>query len=229
MGSLKVAVLFSGGKDSCFACYKAMQTDEVVCLVTVVSRNPESYMFHTPNIHLAEVQAQAIGLPLLAFETEGRKEEELKDLERAVETAKEKHGIEGVATGAIRSAYQATRVQRICDSAGLQCLSPLWQVDEARYVKEFISSGFKALISGVFAYPLDASWLGRTLDEKTLQDLIRLSERFGISVAGEGGEFETFVYDGPIFKKKIEILEASKVYENCSGIYKIHKVRLADK
>ena len=72
---MRLAVLFSGGKDSCFAYYKTIGTEEVVCLITLISRNPESYMFHTPNIHLTKVQAEAIGLPLLAVETEGRKEE----------------------------------------------------------------------------------------------------------------------------------------------------------
>jgi len=102
-------------------------------------------------------------------------------------------------------------------------------MDQAEYMKEFISSGFKALISGVFAYPFDASWLGRTLDEESLEELMKISEKFGISLAGEGGEFETFVYDGPIFKKRIEVLKASKTYKNYSGIYRIEKVRLANK
>ena len=226
---MRLAVLFSGGKDSCFACYKTMGAEEVVCLITLISRNPESYMFHTPNIHLTKVQAEAIGPPLLAVETEGRKEEELTDLKRAVETAKEEYEIKGIVTGAILSAYQTTRIQKICDAASLRCLNPLWHMDQAEYMKEFISSGFKALISGVFAYPLDASWLGRTLDEESLEELMKISEKFGISLAGEGGEFETFVYDGPIFKKRIEVLKASKAYKNYSGIYRIEKVRLANK
>ncbi|MDD3374055.1 MAG: diphthine--ammonia ligase, partial [Methanoculleus bourgensis] len=111
---MRLGVLFSGGKDSLFACWKAMQHEEVACLITVVSRNPESYMFHTPNIHLAGLQAEAAGLPLVEVETAGEKEAELLDLKRALLEARDRFGIEGVVTGAILSVYQATRVQRLC-------------------------------------------------------------------------------------------------------------------
>ncbi|MBU0761748.1 MAG: TIGR00289 family protein, partial [Candidatus Altiarchaeota archaeon] len=100
---MKLGVLFSGGKDSAYALYKAMQSDEVVCLITIASKNDESYMFHTPNISMTRLQAEAIGLPNLVFETEGVKEEELADLEKAIEQAVKEYGVEGIVTGAIES------------------------------------------------------------------------------------------------------------------------------
>ncbi len=226
---MRLGVLFSGGKDSCFACYKAMGTEEVVCLISVLSKNPESYMFHTPNIELTGLQAEAMGLPLVAVETEGKKEEELDDLKRAVQAAKEKHGIEGVVSGAVLSVYQATRIQRICNALDLWCFNPLWHSDQAECIREFVSSGFEAMISGVFAYPFDEGWLGRRIDEKTIEDLIKLSKKFGISPIGEGGELETFVLNGPIFRKRIKILETSRKYENHSGICYIKKAVLVEK
>jgi len=226
---MKLGVLFSGGKDSTFACYKAMEKEEVVCLITLISKNPESFMFHTPNIHLTEVQAETIELPLVAVETEGKKEEELKDLKKAIEKAKEKYGIEGVVTGAVQSVYQSSRIKKICDELNLNCVNPLWQVDQIEYMNEFISSGFKAIISGVFSQPFDESWLGKLMDKKTLEELLEISKKFGVTLTGEGGEFETFVFDGPIFKKRIEILKASKICKNYNGIYKIEKFRLIDK
>lgn len=226
---MKLAILFSGGKDSSFAFYKAMNQNEIACLITLISKNPESYMFHTPNINLAEVQAQAIGLPLLTLETEGKKEEELKDLKKAIQLAKEKYGIEGIVTGAVRSVYQSTRIQKLCDELNLKCINPIWQIDLKEYLDEFISSGFKAMIVGVFSYPFDESWLGKILDKKTVEELVKISETAGINIAGEGGEFETFVFDGPIFKKRIEVLQGSKTFSNYSGIYKIEKVRLVEK
>lgn len=96
---MKLGVLFSGGKDSLFACWKAMQHEEVACLVTVISQNPESYMFHTPNIHLAGLQAEAAGLPLVEMETAGEKEAELLDLKRALLEAMDRFGIEGSSPG----------------------------------------------------------------------------------------------------------------------------------
>jgi ABC transporter with metal-binding/Fe-S-binding domain ATP-binding protein len=226
---MKVAVLFSGGKDSTFACYKAMEKQEVACLITLISKNPESYMFHTPNISLSKVQAEAIGLPLVSAETEGKKEEELKDLRKAMEKAKEKYGIEGIVTGAVQSVYQSTRVQNICNSLNLLCFNPLWQVDQRKYMEEFISSGFKAMIVGVFSQPFDESWLGRVIDRKAVEELIEISENFKTSLTGEGGELETFVFDGPLFKRRIEILKASKVYKDYNGTYNIEKFRLVKK
>src|SRR5665648_419650 len=111
---MRLGILFSGGKDSTFALHLAAEKEEVACLITVVSKNKESYMFHTPNIDVTTLQAKALGLPLVSMVTEGKKEEELADLEAAIAEAKEKFQIEGVVTGAVESVYQASRVQRIC-------------------------------------------------------------------------------------------------------------------
>ena len=123
---MRLGVLFSGGKDSLFACWKAMQHEEVACLITVVSRNPESYMFHTPNIHLAGLQAEAAGLPLVEVETAGEKEAELLDLKRALLEARTV-GIEGSSRGD-PPGHQATRVQR--SRSRLWCFN-LWHTTEA--------------------------------------------------------------------------------------------------
>ncbi len=226
---MKVAVLFSGGKDSCFAAYLASQSEDVACLITLVSKNPESYMFHTPNIRLAGLQAESMGIPLIEQETRGVKEKELRDLEKAIKKAVEHHAIEGVVTGAVQSVYQSSRVQKICNKLDLWCFNPLWQADQREYMKSFLSSGFKAIISGVYAYPFDSSWLGREIDNTTLADLLSLSEKHKISITGEGGEFETFVFDSPLFRKKIKILKARKSYDNYSGVYKIEKAILVKK
>ncbi len=87
---MKLGVLFSGGKDSTLALHLAAEKEQVACLITLVSRNPESYMFHTPNIEVTVLQAEALGLPMVSVETEGKKEEELADLERAIAEAKSK-------------------------------------------------------------------------------------------------------------------------------------------
>ncbi|RLI97395.1 MAG: TIGR00289 family protein [Candidatus Aenigmatarchaeota archaeon] len=225
---MKLGVLFSGGKDSCLACHRAMQKNLIVCLISVLSKNDESYMFHTPNISLTELQAKAMGLPLVRKETEGRKEEELKDLVDAIEEAK-MHGIEGIVTGAIDSVYQSTRIQRICNRLGLYCFNPLWQADQKALMEEVISSGFDAIVSGVFAYPLGREMLGRKIDSKLLDEMMENSKRYGISPSGEGGEIETFVRDGPMFRHRIRVDGARKVFDGDSGIYRIEKARLVKK
>lgn len=219
--AMRLAVLFSGGKDSCLAMHKAMQEHEVVCLITVISKNPESYMFHTPNIHLTRMQAEAIGLPLIQQETLGEKEKELDDLRKAIIEAKERFQIEGIVTGAIRSEYQASRIQRICDELGLQCINPLWHMDQVEVLKEVVSSGFKTIISGVFAYPLDESFLGKEIDDGLISKLIEVNKKIELNVAGEGGEIETTVLDGPMFRKRLKVKNTKISFSNNSGTYEI--------
>ncbi|WP_214019486.1 diphthine--ammonia ligase [Methanoculleus sp.] len=226
---MKLGVLFSGGKDSTFACWKAMQQEEVVCLITVISRNPESYMFHTPNIRLAALQAEAAGLPLVEVETAGEKEEELLDLKRALLSAKERFGIEGVVTGAVLSVYQAARVQRVCLELGLWCFNPLWSPDQEAYMEELIDAGFKIVIVGVFSSPFDASWLGREIDRRTLDELREIARKYRITLTGEGGEFETFVVDAPFFSRRVAIEEASRDYRNYNGVLRIERAGLVAK
>jgi diphthine-ammonia ligase len=226
---MKLAVLLSGGKDSLFACWKAMEKEEVVCLITIVSRNEESYMFHTPNIRHARLQAEASGLPLLEFATGGEKEAELEDLKAALGMAKEAYGIEGVVTGAILSVYQASRIQRICRDLDLWCFNPLWHTNQEAYMEELIASGFEVVIAGVFSYPFDASWLGRTIDVATLDELRTIAARDRITLTGEGGELETFVVDAPFFKKRIEIETAQRTYRNYHGVFRIEAARLVEK
>ena len=180
---MKLGVLFSGGKDSCLAVQMAKN---VTCLITLVSENPESFMFHTPNITLTKSQAEAAELPLVSVVTKGEKEKELADLEKAIALAKEKHGIEGVVTGTIASVYQATRIQKICDSLGLWCFNPLWQKIQMEVLEE--TKNFNVLITGVFAEPFGKEWLGRKIDQETVQALETLADQYKINPSGEGGE-----------------------------------------
>jgi ABC transporter with metal-binding/Fe-S-binding domain ATP-binding protein len=226
---MKVGVLFSGGKDSTYALFKAWKKDEVICLITVISKNKESYMFHTPNIDITKLQAEALSLPLIQAFTEGKKEEELKDLETAIKKAKETFNIEGVVTGAIESVYQSERIQKICNKLSISCINPLWKKNQEELLNELINNKFKVIISGVFAYPLDESWLGREIDEKSIKELVELRKKYHTSPSGEGGEIETTVLDAPFFKKKIEILESEIQAKDNSGVFIIKKARLVNK
>ncbi len=205
---MKCGALFSGGKDSCYAAYLATkQGNELACLISVISENPESYMFHTPSINQTINQAEAMDIPLLIHNTKGEKELELKDLEDAIKQAKKKYKIEAIITGALHSEYQASRIQKICDNLGLRCINPLWHKNEIQYLDELIENKFKVMIIGVFAYPLDKSWLGRMIDNKFIEDVEKLKEKYKIHPAGEGGEFETFVLDCPLFKNSLKVID----------------------
>ncbi len=226
---MRTGVLFSGGKDSVLALYQAKQFEEVNCLITIESENPDSFMFHTPNIQLTKLQSKALGLPLVYVKTKGEKEKELKELENAIRIAKKAYGLDGIVTGAIASVYQATRIQRICNKLKLSCFNPLWLKCQFEILEELIKLKFKVLITGVFGDGLQ-SLIGKQLDNKLLAELRRANENFRINPAGEGGEFESFVLDMPLFRKKIviqkfELLELSEY----SRLIEIKRARLEPK
>jgi ABC transporter with metal-binding/Fe-S-binding domain ATP-binding protein len=226
---MRLGVLFSGGKDSTLALHYAAEKEDVACLITLISENKESYMFHTPNIDITALQAKALGLPQITKVTQGEKEKELTDLEAAIAQATEKYRLEGVVTGAIESVYQAERVQRICYRLGLWCFNPLWMHNQKALLEELLEKKFTIIISGIFAYPLDEKWLGKQIDQKIVAKLMDLQSQYGISPSGEGGEIETTVLDTPMFKKKIEILNYSTEAKGNSGVLTIKQAKLVPK
>jgi diphthine-ammonia ligase len=224
-----LGVLFSGGKDSTYALLKATEHNEVACLITLISRNKESYMFHTPNIDVTSLQAEAMEIPIMHVSTAGKKEEELEDLKVAISKAKEKFQIEGVVTGAVESVYQSERIQKICNDLDLWCFNPLWKKDQEELLRELLKEKFKIIISGIFAYPLDEKWLGREVDEKMIDELVELKKKYGLSPSGEGGEIETTVLDAPFFERRIEVLSSEKLSKDNSGVFVIKKLKLVKK
>ncbi len=206
---MKCGILFSGGKDSVFATYLAKKYEnEITCLITIISENPDSYMFHTPSILKVKKQAEVMNIPLLIQKTKGEKEEELKDLELAIQKAKKEFNIEAIVTGSVESAYQASRVQKICDKLELDCFNPLWQKDQFELLYDLIENKFKIIITGVFAYPLNETLLSREINDKFINDIKTLFEKYKINPAGEGGEFESFVLNCPMFSKELKIKDS---------------------
>jgi len=162
-------------------------------------------MFHTPAIEKTKAQAESIGIPIIIEDTEGKKEDELKDLENAIKKAIKEYEVEGITTGAIRSVYQAERIQKICDKLNIKCINPLWQKEEIQYLNELIESKFEVIITAVAAYPLNESWLGKQIDKNYIEEILPLVEKYKIHPAGEGGEIETFVLNCPLFKTLLKV------------------------
>lgn len=226
---MKSAVLFSGGKDSVMALnYSLSNGDDVRYLLSMESSNDESYMFHVPNIHLTDLIADAVGIPLMKALTDGKKEKELDDLKKALLKLKDL-GVEIIYTGALFSTYQKSRIERLCDEVGLKVCSPYWHMDPLKYMNLVLDSGFKFILSGVFAEGLDESWLGREIDNQALNELIKISEKTYLNLAFEGGEAETLVIDGPIFNKRIEIIDFEINWNHDNGTYNILKANLIEK
>ena len=225
---MDAAVLYSGGKDSTMALYRAMEDDNVRYLVSMVSDNPYSYMFHVPNIRWTRLSSKAIGIPLIEASTSGVKEEELMDLKRLLKVLRE-WGVKVLYSGAIASSYQRSRVERLCREVGLIPKTPLWHVDPLKYMIEILDLGFEVIVTAVAAEGFDSSWLGRRIDQRMLTELKNLNREYGVHLAFEGGEAETFVLDGPIFKKRIKILDAEKRWFQDNGVLEIRDAILVDK
>lgn len=226
---MKVAVLFSGGKDSTMAyCSAIKDGNQVKYLVSLISDNPDSYMFHVANIHITELSARALGVPLLKKVTKGIKEEELEDLESVLLDLKNR-GVEAIYSGAIHSVYQKSRIDSICEEIGLISCAPLWHRDPEEYMREIIELGFEVIITSVSAYGLDESWLGRKIDLDMLNEIKELNKKYGIHEAFEGGEAETLVLDGPVFLKKIRIKDFKTVWDRDNGYFLIKDAYLEDK
>ena len=227
---MKVAVLFSGGKDSCLALWYAVHRGwDVVTLISVHPENRDSWMFHYPSIALTRLQAQSMDLPLVIVDSLGEKDREVEDLTACLVDMKELLGVEAIVSGAVASEYQRTRIDSICNRIGLRSFTPLWLKDPELLLRLQIELGFEIVITAVMAQGFSESWLGRRLDLGCLQDLLHLNEKYGVHISGEGGEYETFVTFSPLFKSKIMILKTSREWnaESHRGILNIESARLA--
>jgi ABC transporter with metal-binding/Fe-S-binding domain ATP-binding protein len=223
---MQLIALFSGGKDSMFALKKAIeQGHEIKYLATVHSKNPDSYMYHTPNIGLTLLQSRCLNIQLVSKQSLGEKEKEVKDLEILLNNL----DADGVVCGAIASNYQKERVEKVCENLRLKVLIPLWGRNPEELIREIVKSAFDVIITAVAAEGFDESWLGRKIDEKCVEDLINLNKKYGISILGEGGEYESLVLDCPLFFRKLEITKAEKIWKGNSGTLEIKDAKLVDK
>ncbi len=222
---LKLASLYSGGKDSNYALYLAQQAGfDVGTLVTLLPQEG-SWLYHVPNVRWTRLQSRALGIPqVLEAAGEGVKEE-LMALRRALARTE----TDGLVMGAVASDYQYTRVNHVCEELGLWAYSPMWRKDPSKLLLEYVEAGFQIMVVGAYAEGMDESWLGRILDEEACGEILRLSQRYGMHPVGEGGEFETLVLDGPNFAKRLDVRQAEKVWEGSSGTLQIRKARLVPK
>lgn len=223
---MRVAVLATGGKDSALALYKVLNEDhEVKYLVSMIPLREDSWMFHYPNIRLVDLFAEAAEIQLVKAETLAVKEREVEDLKRLIEGI----DVDAIVSGAVASTYQKSRIEKICEQLKLKCIAPLWHENPLDILKEIVDLKFNVIVTGVYAYGFSGEWLGRKIDDATIKALIELNKQYGVSLVGEGGEYETLVLDAPLFKKRIKIVEAEKIWKNQSGYFLITKAKLENK
>lgn len=201
----------------------------IKCLLSMKSKNPDSWMFHTPNIDFIEKQAESMHISLIMHETEGNKEDELEDLKQLIKRAKEEYNIHGIVTGAIHSVYQASRIQRICHELRLFCFNPLWLADQESILKELLEKNYKVIITKIAGMGLDRTWLGRVIDDSFITDIKKIKQKYKINVAGEGGEMESFVLNSPLFNYTLEIEDVAIIENQDNCIYDIKKLKRTEK
>ncbi|MBS7632180.1 TIGR00289 family protein [Candidatus Bathyarchaeota archaeon] len=223
---MRVAVLVTGGKDSALALYHVLKEGhEVRCLASMIPLHEDSWMFHYPNMWLVDLFADAAGFPLVKAETDAVGEREVEDLKRLISTL----DVDGVVSGAVASDYQKTRIEGICKQLGIKCLTPLWHKNPTEILNEVLRLKLEVIITAVSAYGFDRTWLGRKIDEKTVNDLAKLNRLYGVSIVGEGGEYETLVLNAPFLKKRIHVIDAEKIWKGQGGYLKITKAELQNK
>lgn len=223
--------LFSGGKDSAWALYRALEEGLDVTRLLTVHPSEDSFMYHVPATHLTSLAAESIGIEHVevypedfdapnADDATAQGDAELEPLEAALEDLGGELDLAGVTAGAVESEYQTSRIRGMCDRLGIDLFAPLWRKDPRELGEAMIDAGFEITILQVAAGGLDESWLGRTLDAAALDELAELNEEYGVHVLGEGGEFETFVTDGPHMSRPVE-LEYDTVWEGTRGYVEI--------
>ena len=200
---------WSGGKDSCLACYKAMQAGyKVKHLLNFISRESGRGCFHGIEKGLLRLQAESIGMPLTQKEVTADMKEYEKEFKEAISEFKNK-GINKMVFGDIYLDEHKDWVERVCGDIGIEPLEPLWNKSPLSLVEEFVDLGFKSIVVSCHADKFEKDFVGRVID-KTLID--ELKEK-NICPCGENGEFHTFVVDGPMFKKRIDITEKEVVFK----------------
>ena len=225
---MKLAALFSGGKDSTYSIFLAKkQGHEIKCLLSVFPKSDESHLLHHPNLQWTHLQSQSMQIPQLTIKSESDEtDNEINSLEKILIQAIEKYQIEGLVHGGIQSQFQKEKFENLCNKLNLKSITPLWNRNPLEYMNELISSNFVFIITSVSSGGLDDSWLGKIITKNDIDNLYALSQKFGFNLNFEGGEAETFVVDCSLFSHPIKIIQGKKIWDGYRGRFEIVDARL---
>lgn len=204
---MKVFVSWSGGKETSLSCHKVMQNGnfKVAYLLNMLTEDGKYSRSHGINSNLMRLQAEAIEIPFVQRRTTWKTYE--SEFKKALSDFK-KEGIRAGVFGDIDLQEHRNWVERVCKESEIKAILPLWKIKRKKILREFINSGFEAVVVATKADILNSRWLGRRIDEEFIKDLEKLDK---VDLCGEAGEYHTFVTSGPIFKKKINILKTKKI------------------
>ena len=220
---MRLASLFSGGKDSLFAIHKAKSAGhQVDCLITLFPNSNESHLLHHPNLVWTKLQSESMKIPQLTSHLKSDDvDEEISHIIDLLKIAKTNYKIDGIVHGGISSNFQKQKFENICSELDLIAFGPLWRSSPNEYMNNLLDSKFTFIITSVTSDGLDEKWLGIPVTKSHLDDLEKLSVKFGFNLNFEGGEAETFVIDCPLFSRPIKINKNKKFWDGYRGRFEI--------
>tara|TARA_B100000686_G_C16787722_1_gene976389 strand:- start:1288 stop:2031 length:744 start_codon:yes stop_codon:yes gene_type:complete len=247
---MRVAVLASGGKDSTYASWWAqLQGWDVVSLVSVLVRGDDSMMFQLQNTWITAFQASSMGISWKPVLSLGEEDDEVNDLEssilgeqvdlesedllpRGIELPSDLkiHSgpleVDGLVVGALRSDYQKTRIEMMCERLGVSSFCPLWHKDPSSHMESLLEHGFRVMFTSVSTEGMGIEWVGRVLERESLEDLRILSNEHRFNLDGEGGEFETIVVNAPHMSREV-LIEGEVIWNGPRGSLEVLTCRLS--
>ena len=225
---MKLAALFSGGKDSTYSIYLAKQMGhDVVCLITIFPKSSSSHLLHFPNIELTKLQSVTLKIPqITSISNSDELSEETKVLKTLLEKAKLDFQIDGLVHGGISSEFQKQNFEKICKENNLDIIAPLWKINPKEYMNNLLNSKFKFILTSVSSDGLDETWLGKIISVDDVSLLSKLSTKYGFNLNFEGGEAETFVMDCPLYSHPIMINKSQMIWDGYRGRFEIEDASL---
>jgi len=226
---MKVAVMFSGGKDSTFAIDYALEKGwKIDYLLSVKPTRTDCFLFHFATVEQTPELAKILGVKHILTSCN------IADPEKEAEIVKNiviKNPVDAVVLGG--TGLQETQIRSIQKALlphGIEVFAAHAGQDHDIVMKEMIKKGYKFMITQIASDGLNKDWIGRVLDEKNMNELFARSIKYGFHCGGEGGYYDTLVIDGPIFNSRLEVLESHKVMEsNCEGHLIVDKLQIVKK
>jgi uncharacterized protein (TIGR00290 family) len=210
-----IVFCWSGGKDSAMALHAlgAEKSVRITGLLTTVTDEYDRISMHGVRRALLERQAESLGLPLHVVLIPP--ECVNATYEARMKEALEKHlarGVRRVAFGDIFLEDLRVYREQNLSKVGMEAVFPIWKRNTRELARELIRLGFRAIAVCIDPRVLDPSFAGRELDKSFFSDLPP-----GVDPCGENGEFHTFVFDGPIFRKPVQFRAGETVHRD--GFY----------
>ena len=220
---MKLACLFSGGKDSTYAIHLAKkQGHDIVCLLSIFPKSDESHLLHHPNLKWTKLQSESMKIPQLTIHSNSDEtKDEIIAMETLLQNAKKEFHIDGLVHGGIKSKFQKEKFETLCLKLNLISIAPLWETNPKEYMNELIDSNFHFMMITVSSDGLDEQWLGKLILKSDIILLNNLSKKFGFNLNFEGGESETFVINCPLFSHSIKINQFTKNWDGYRGRFEI--------